>query len=151
MSTRTYVLAAASLALVATGVVAEQHSAAASGRSFTVNEKLVTLSESNVGKGPIGKRFDYISHMFDRSGRKIGVAVGEGVLLPGKSGSDQLYNFVATYRLHGDQIVTAGIFDFARTKNVFAIVGGTGRYQGASGQLEFITKSDTEFIDTFRF
>jgi hypothetical protein len=49
----------------------------------------------------------------------------------------------------GPRIVVQGLFDFTTPKNVMAVVGGTGRYAGAKGEVEFLTKSDDTFIDTF--
>lgn len=156
MRTRTLLTATgATLAvLAACGLVAGQGTASAgTAQKLSVTEKAVTIGQQDVGeKGPsIGDTFTFVSDLFDAKNAKIGLAVGDGVLVPGKSGATMRYHFVGTYRLPGGDVAINGIYNFAKTPNRAAIVGGTGRYRGAGGVIDITAKSEDTFIVTFRF
>jgi hypothetical protein len=48
------------------------------------------------------------------------------------------------------QITVDGIINFADTRPVIPIVGGTGEFRAAKGEFDFTTQSPTTFTDTFR-
>lgn len=157
MRTRTLLVAggaALTVTLAASVLVAGQVTASgATAKKLTVTEKAVSIGWEDVGeKGPsIGDTFSFVSDLLNARGAGIGLAVGNGVLVPGTSGGTARYHLAATYRLAGGDVAASGIYDFDRPVNRVAIVGGTGRYLAAQGVLVLVAKSEDTYAVTFRF
>lgn len=156
MRTRT-LLATAGLAVagfLAVAVVAGQGVASAgTGHTMILTEKFThTVTQDIDPKGvSMGDRLEYTTDVRNREGRKVGLGVGDCVQLSGTSEADALYNCIATFRLGRDHIMSSGIWDLTRKTNKWAIMGGTGRYRGASGEIDFTAPTADSFVDTFRF
>lgn len=86
---------------------------------------------------------DYLvfsDQLSDRAGTKVGTEGGSGLLTKvGASGFQVHYSLAV--RLREGQFVVAGLASEAPTKRL-AVVGGTGRYLGAIGDLELVEHPD---------
>ena len=146
----------ATAGLLAAGLVGGQEVASAStDRTLTAHETFTTTVAQDFGAKGLtpGDRLVFKTEVRDLKGRKLGIGTGDCVLLSGTSDASALYNCLETYRLSAnDHVMTSGVFDGAPKINKWAIIGGTGRYRGATGQVDF-TQPDAAgtFVDTFRF
>lgn len=55
------------------------------------------------------------------------------------------------FKLKGGQIFAGGVFDMASERNFWVIMGGTGEYKGATGELDATTTSADTFEEVSRF
>jgi hypothetical protein len=139
--------------LVATGVVSGQGASANTGRTLIAREKFTKTFMQDVGEKGVsmGDRLVFTTEVRNLKGGQLGIGVGDCVLLSGTSDSDGQYNCLQTYHLTGGDFVASGIFDFGQKINKWAIMGGTGRYRGATGEGNFTSLTGDTFADTFRF
>jgi hypothetical protein len=56
-----------------------------------------------------------------------------------------------TFDLRGGTLALSGLANFRRRVIHIAIVGGTGAYEGASGQIDSANRDDGSSLDTVRF
>lgn len=144
-----------SIAVLSTGaVLAAPHVAVAEPASkLVLTEKVVRLTSQDLGRRGLsqGDKLVFLAEMRHPDGRKLGIGGGECVLISGRTPAKSLYHCTETYRLTGGQIMAAGYLDYGRKVNQHAIIGGTGRYSGASGVLEFTEPTTNNFVDIFRF
>lgn len=147
----THVLA--TTGLLTAGLLAGQHSASADPQSdLVVKEKVRQMTVHDLGRKGMSQgdtlafRTEITAH-----GKRLGIGGGECVLVRGKTAAEALYHCEQTYRLTEGHIVAAGFLDYSRETNQWAIVGGTGRYAGTTGVLEFTEPTTNSFVDTFRF
>lgn len=157
MRRRTRVLLATAVVtgvgLVATGIVSGQAASARTSHTLIAREKFTKTFMQDVGENGVsmGDRLVFTTEVRDRKGGHLGIGVGDCVLLSATSESDGQYNCLQTYHLAGGDFVASGIFDFAQKINKWAIIGGTGRYRGTTGEGNFTTLTADTFADTFRF
>lgn len=144
---------AATASLVTTIVLAGQSSATAAGNTLVVNEKFTGLNTDDIGKkGPsIGDRLTFRSKVTAIGGKKLGIAGGDCIQIRGTTETNALYHCTGTYDLDGGDIFAGGLFTFGKKVNTWSILGGTGKYRGASGQASFTTVSEDSFKDVFLF
>ena len=158
MRTRTLATTAlAATALLATGTVAAvagTHSAPSlsSSRISTVKETFTGLATQDVGKKgtSIGDHLSFRTVLMAGSTKK-GIGGGDCVVIRGTTEETALYHCTETYRLNGDMLLSGGMFTFAQKTNKWAIMGGTGAYRSASGEISFTTLDANSFQDTFHF
>lgn len=86
-----------------------------------------------------------------RIARSRGIGARDCVLFAGSNSDDAQYHCTEAYRLGGDQLIVDGMFTFGRKVNAWAILGGTGRFRSATGQVDFTAPTPDTFIDTFHF
>jgi hypothetical protein len=154
---RTALLASACVTtagLVTTALIAGQGTASAgTGHTLLVHEKFTRTSTQDIGKKGVsmGDRLVFATEVRDLKGRKLGIGAGDCVVFGGTTDTDAQYNCTESYRLDGDRLFVGGIFAFSSKVNKWVIMGGTGRYRGASGEVDFTTLAPDTFSDTFRF
>lgn len=148
---RITILAAASAVAVAAGVLTTQTVASAeTDDALKVRETFTRTLVQDVGKKgtSIGDRLAFTTQIRDIKGRKVGIGAGECVLLRGTSDANALYHCTQTYRLGSDSLLAAGIYE--PTKKIrWAVMGGTGKYRGASGETDGHAVNATTFASTF--
>src|SRR2546423_6661951 len=139
--------------LVATGVVSGQAASARTGHTLIAQEKFTKTFTQDVGEKGVsmGDRLVFTTEIRNLKGGPLGIGVGDCVLLSGTSESDGQYNCLQTYHLTGGDFVASGIFDFAQKINKWAIIGGTGRYRGATGEGGFPALTPDTLAATFPF
>lgn len=135
---------AATAAALATSGTASAGTAASSARSFTV--KAHQGSDSNIDLGHAGFSAgdeDLVVAPLTRGAKRVGRMVGNCITARvGARSADQLCEFVL--KLHHGQITAAGTVHAGQSgPGTFElpILGGTGRYQGAGGQIEVTATS----------
>lgn len=140
--------------VLATALAAPQVVATASteGSTIRLTEKVVKFTQVDVGKRGIsqGDSLVYSGKLLDQSGNKAGRSVCQCAVITPKGETPGLLNCATTYQLKGGQIAMQGFFDMNTPNNSMAIVGGTGRYAGTTGEVKFLTKSDDTFAGTLR-
>jgi hypothetical protein len=135
--------AAALAALAAAAIPGLTAANGSSGRDITVREKLADVAFVHTGSArgerlAMGDRVITRQAMFDTNDRRLGTLMTDCV----NTGSTaQVFKAalqcVSTYRFKGGQVVGAGAVRLADgPANTFPIVGGSGAYRGASGQIE---------------
>lgn len=119
--------------------------------TIRLTEKIVKFTELDVGKRGLsqGDSLVYRGKLL-AGGKVVGSSGGECVSIAPKAATVGLTHCVYSLRLAGGVVTTQGFYDVTKPKAAFSIVGGTGRYRGASGVLEFTTQSDTQFALTLR-
>ena len=147
------VLAAAGGALAVAVVVGQPHASAGTPGTLKVKESVTSFATHDLGaKGvSVGDRFAFKTLLRDGKGATLGIGGADCMRVSGTSDNKGLLNCVETFRLPGGDVVASGLYDLAAKTNRWPIVGGTGRYRGASGQIDFVTVNATTFADTFRF
>jgi hypothetical protein len=78
--------------------------------------------------------------LLDRSGRVVGTEGGSGLVTKISATEAQVFFTLAIQLPHG-QIAASGLSSPAPSKEL-AVVGGTGRYVGASGHLDLVENGD---------
>lgn len=121
------------------------------GGDLVLTEKVKKFTQGDLGKKGVsqGDPLVYNSDLLDGRGNTVGRSVCECVVITPKGEDLGLTNCQTTYQLKGGQIVMQGIFDLSSTSNEMAVTGGTGRYAGKTGEVEFFTKSEDTFVATF--
>ena len=148
---------AALAALVAVPAVAlglgGSSSASTAESDLRVLETLTGFEILDVGKEGLG----FGDHVAIRSvvrnpgGTKIGIGAGDCTVYSGKTLETIKAHCTETFKLKDGQIFTGGVFDTASKRNFWVIMGGTGEYKGATGELDATTKSADTFEQVFRF
>jgi hypothetical protein len=82
-------------------------------------------------------------------GERIGTAYSQFTVVKGHTFANAVFSGHGTFRLHDGQIVADGVFKIANATNTVAVLGGTGAYAGARGNLTF-TEVEHGSQDTFR-
>ncbi len=126
-----FVVALAALAV--TGTQSITTASAHGGKDFTLTEKTVSEQDIDLGeKGQgVGDQFVFQGDLTDDHGKDAGHTLGHCVLV-----SDNGIHCTATVVLeHGNLSVAGGGIGDGDNFAV-AIVGGTGDYRGATGELE---------------
>lgn len=128
--------------------------AAADTDSTTIRgtEKIEKFTERDLGKrGPSqGDTLTYRSALLDSDGKKFGSVGGECVSIKLASGTLGLTHCSWNVQLADGQLALQGLYDFNRAKNVTPLVGGSGRYQGATGHYEDTMIKDERYEVTIR-
>lgn len=143
----------ATAGLVCAGLFAGQQAASAD-TTLKAREKFTATYIQDVGKKgtSMGDRLVFTSVLRDPKGTKLADSGGECVVLSGKSDTDAKYQCTQNYRFTGgDVLMAGGPFTFAKKVNKWSIMGGTGKYRGAAGQVDFTTLTADSFADVFRF
>lgn len=153
---RTQLLATAGIAtvaLLAAGTAVASPGSPAAHPDLHFNEKIVSISELDLGaKGPsMGDTAAFTLRLFDADGKKVGTGGGTATSVKPKGGDLGLVQLSATYLVGGDQIQILGFYDFTKIKGSVPIVGGSGRFSGVTGQVDFVSPSEGTFVDTFHF
>ena len=144
-------------ALALTTALVWPHVATASPGPSTLHlsETFTTYTEVDLGKkGPSqGDTFAFTTKVVDSDGEPAGTAGGSGTSLKPDDDTLGLVQYSETYDLDGGQLVIEGFYDFGAkpgTPTTDAVIGGTGKYRGAKGQVDFVTKGTDTFISTFK-
>jgi hypothetical protein len=154
MRPRPLLVTAAVGAIVAGGVFAGQGTASAgSMHTLRVKEKITKLAPEDAGKDGVkmGDRVTVASELKDLTGKKVGIDTADCGAFSGDTMKNAKFNCTGTYDLGGDTLFVGGIFTYAEKNGKFAILGGTGRYRGAAGEMDFVTLAPDTFDDTFHF
>lgn len=155
MSRRRCTVAIAAVTVVVAGGLALGQSVASAGtaRTLRLTEVVASTSFDDLGaKGTsIGDRLAFKTALKDGTGKQVGFGAADCLRVSGTSDANGLAQCLETFHVRGGDVVASGIYNFAAKSNHWAIVGGTGRYRGASGQVDFTTQNATTFADTFRF
>lgn len=156
MSRRSTIATAVATAtvLVGGGLVAGQSGASAGTLgTLTIKESVASFATHDLGTKGVstGDRFAFKTLLKSSTGKKLGVGGADCMRVSGTSDTKGVLNCVETFRLPGGDVVAAGLYDLADKTNSWGIVAGTGRYRGASGQIDFVTVNESTFVDTFRF
>lgn len=155
MSRRRRTVAIAAATVVVAGGLALGQSVASADTAKTLRLKEIVTSTSFDDLGAkgvsIGDRLAFKTVLKDGQGKKVAVSGADCLRVSGNSDANGLAQCVQTTRFRGGDLVTTGLYNLAAKSNSYAIVGGTGRYRGASGQVDFTTVNETTFADTFRF
>ncbi|MFJ9900861.1 hypothetical protein ACIQPR_46840 [Streptomyces sp. NPDC091280] len=116
-------------------------------RGTAINMVDVAPADSALGDQLIGT-----GDLLGRDGHKLGTSSFVGVSTDAKPRTAELLTFV--YELPGGKIATAGTAKLSATGPVFdaqfAITGGTGRYENASGQVRVLQKTVEQARVTFK-
>ena len=155
MRPRALAATAACAGLLAGAVLAGQQSASArtAGSTLKVKESFTGTNAQDVGKKglSLGDHLAFASVVKDGTGARLGVGAGDCVLFAGTTETNAKYHCEQSYTLEGGQLLVGGQFTFAKKENTWAIMGGTGKYRGSSGEVDFKTLNATTFADTFKF
>lgn len=145
--------ATATAALLAAGLFAGQQSASAVSGTLHVKETFTGTATQDFGaKGlSLGDHLAFQTVIKDPDGAKMGIGAGDCVLYAGKTEATSKYHCTQTLELADGQIFTGGVSDSAKKTNTFAILGGTGKYRGASGVFDATTTSAGSFDEYLRF
>lgn len=147
MRARTVLIATAVTGLaIAAGTQAA--TAGSDSDTLRLHETFTKTFEQDLGKpGPtLGDTFSFLSKLQGAHGKSLGNTGGECTLLFKTS-----YHCTQTYRFGGGDVFAAGYYDTARKDIHWSILGGTGKYRAATGQVDYLTRADGSFDDTFRF
>lgn len=147
MRTRT-VLIATALTAATVAVGAQSASSDSEGSTLRLHETFTETFEGDLGKsGPtLGDTFSFLSKLENAEGKSLGNTGGECTLLFRTS-----YQCTQTYRFGGGDVFTGGYYDTASRDVHWPILGGTGKYRGATGQVDYVLRADGSYRDTFRF
>ena len=146
MNTRiTYPAAALALAAgVPVAVLAAGSAPADAGTAGTLHlvEKIVSFTEVDVRPRGVsqGDSFVYRSDLLDPGGDKVGRGGGECVSLRPAGGGLGLTGCDSVLELDGGQLAYTGFFDFSGARGSMPVIGGTGRYRNAAGQLDWVAE-----------
>jgi hypothetical protein len=118
-------------------------SSASAGASEEIRFRAITTEASELDLGEeglsLGDEFifrDVLRHAGEKIGHDGGVCTVTSVKGPE-------IQCLVTVSLSGGQIVIAGLIKGNPEEFVFAVTGGTGQYQGASGEAHLVILSDT--------
>jgi Dirigent-like protein len=89
----------------------------------------------------IGDYVVFSDKLLDAKGREVGIEAGSG-LVTALSSTDLQVAYSMTIQLRQGQIAVQGLASNAATKRL-GIVGGTGRYVGASGHIDLTENGDS--------
>ncbi|MGQ0463836.1 MAG: allene oxide cyclase barrel-like domain-containing protein [Sporichthyaceae bacterium] len=148
----TLAAAAAASLLGAVAFAAHAHADTAATRIAAV-EKLQSFVVGEEGaKGlSLGDSFTFSSRLHDTDGRRIGSAGGECATLRVVADEVARAHCVATYRLRGGEFMAQGFYDGrVGARGQLAVLGGTGRYAGATGILRYHVRAADTFELAFR-
>ena len=144
MSTPKKALAAALAAATATAVAvpALTGAQASGGREVTVRDKVQAAqfvhAKASTPEGVLamGDRVDTRQAVFNERDRPVGTLATDCVNI-GQTAEvfDATLQCLSTYRLEGGEVVTAGVVSLKDPKARIAIVGGTGAYVSAGGDV----------------
>ena len=140
--------------LVTAGVVAGQQTASAgTAHTLKATETITRTFAQDLGeKGiSIGDTLAYNFVLKDVNGAKLGTGGGYCVVFAGTTETNAQYHCSGTYLLGGDEIFTGGMFTYAEKITKWPLLGGTGKYRGATGVLEATARSAESFADVFHF
>ncbi len=156
----------ATAALVAGGIAAQGGSAQAPGpTTLTFYEpdasttfRLIDNAPKSPVKNPrspkyrfsIGDQLVFIAPLLDKKGgTRQGKLYAAATIVGGRTFRDASAQATATYVLNDkSQIAVVGHFSFASDVTRLAIVGGTGRYEGARGSLSSVSDKNDNSTDT---
>jgi hypothetical protein len=116
------------------------------GATFTLVERTTastSVDTDRSGGESVGDMSVFESD-FLAGGKKVGTVEGFCIII-----SDTLWDCQATGSLAGGGIRSAGRFDVTAETNTVAIVGGTGIYGNAGGQITITAVTDESETDTF--
>jgi hypothetical protein len=138
----TFPLAVLAVVAAASGGVMTAGAATAGpggGRTVEVIEKIVAFTEVDARPRGLsqGDSFVYRSDLLDAAGKKVGRGGGECVSIRPAAGGLGLTNCDSALELDGGQIAFTGLFDFTGERGSLPVIGGTGRYRAAGGQLDW--------------
>ena len=152
---RTSIVAATAALLLATAgiVVGEQAANADADRVLRARETITGLFPQDLGAKGLtpGDGVTFTTKVRDMRGRPLGDSGGQCALMSGHTEATSVYHCTQTYRLGHDQLIVAGVLDFNLSDNTWAVLGGTGRYRDAHGQVTFTVPKGNTFQDVFRF
>ena len=114
------------------------------GTTVRVTEKIVAFTEVDGGPRGLsqGDSFVYRSDLLGADGKKVGRGGGECVSIRPAAGGLGLTNCDSALELDGGQIAFTGLFDFTGERGSLPVIGGTGRYRAAGGQLDWATDGE---------
>lgn len=116
-------------------------------KGTAVNLVDVAPADSALGDQLIGT-----ADLIGRGGRKVGTSSFIGISTDAKPRTAELLTFV--YELPGGKIITSGTARLSASGPVFdeqfAITGGTGTYQNASGQVRVLQETMEQAKVTFK-
>ena len=138
----TVAVAAAGSAVVLTAGAATA-GPGADGATIRVTEKIVAFTEVDAGPDGLsqGDSFVYRSDLL-AGGKKVGRGGGECVSIRPAAGGLGLTNCDSALELDGGQIAFTGLFDFTGKRGSLPVIGGTGRFRDAAGQLDWATHGE---------
>ena len=135
----------------AVGLGAQAATAGSSDTLRLVETFTTTFTQDVAPTGPsIGDRLLYTT-VLKKQGKKVGIGIGDCARLTGTTEATGLYKGAETVRLPGGDVTTTGAFTFEHKLSKWAITGGTGKYRGKTGEVDFTTVSDDTFNDVLRF
>ena len=135
-------------------------------KDFTLVQEKPEITEADNGaRGTTkGDQFHFEARMNDEDGEAAGIVLGELTVtgLPGRFGRPkglQINRSELIFRLDGGDIMALGLSEYARAgwkltadePATRAIIGGTGDYAGARGELVTTRKSDGTYEQEFEF
>ena len=135
-------------------------------KDFTlIQEKPEIVEVKRSGRGiSKGDQFHFEARMNDEKGEAAGLVLGELTVtgLPGRFGRPrglQINRSELIFRLDGGDIMALGLSEYASAgwklaadePATRAIIGGTGDYAGASGELVTTRKADGTYEQEFEF
>jgi len=155
------IICAAALAALACALVPAASSAKAKRSVLKIVSTAPTIT--TVDLGPAGKSpgdvYVVASDMKTRSGRLIGRLRGTQTSIAIEDGAETVQAYFTFAFRDGSQIMVGGLGQFPLSgtgllvdrKYRRAILGGTGRFVGARGQLTSVMRADGHYDQTFRF
>ena len=113
-------------------------------RVVSIQEEVESLDLGAEGES-IGDQFIFTSKLL-KGGEQVG---HDGVVCTIVSLERQEAQCVATAWFSGGQITVQGLISFAEEPPALPITGGSGKYEGAEGELHIRTVSETKEVLTF--
>lgn len=95
-----------------------------------------------------GDVFVYRGVLKDGRGRKVGDEAGSCVSVVPARGNLGLVHCGFTNQLPGGNLTFGGVYDFNAKRNTIPVLGGTGRYRGARGQMETVAVTGDQYTVT---
>lgn len=122
-------------------------------RTISGTEKILRIAAEDTGKKglTLGDRFTFTGDLRTAKGRQLADSGGECTLLFGRTEATAQYRCTQVYRFGDSQVFTGGILDAAQKTGAFSILGGTGTYRGATGELRFTKLNADTYGLAFRF
>jgi hypothetical protein len=150
---RTAMLTLSTAVLTLSGVAIAHHAAADTVNRIDATETVTSWVQGDLGHKGLdeGDPIAYTSRMTDRHGKQIGRASGHCTVIraSGKGIAEAVCTGV--YRLPGGELTTVGTYSaIDKGPQSEAIVGGTGRYAGVGGSLDYTNASADSLTETFR-
>ena len=113
-------------------------------RVVSIQEEVESLDLGAEGES-IGDQFIFTSKLL-KGGEQVG---HDGVVCTIVSLKRQEAQCVATAWFSGGQITVQGLISYAEEPPALPITGGSGKYEGAEGELHIRTVSETKEVLTF--